>query len=448
MAADNIYKLLEQLNDNISDIRKYSGYHPGETTNPVVKFIRRVRAKLSGQVQYDQAVERAIMDIYNIEARLHQYTVSMFETFNDANYHKICDEKGPRIIQLVSTVNYGDAVGNDVIAIQNALRGAGYTTAIFAETIHPKIPSGTVFSIEILPALREDDVILYHFAAEDHFEEFIKKAPCKVVLRYHNVTPPHFFDGYDAKAKLNTERGLAEIKALKDDIDYGIVVSEFNRDDLISYGYKCPIDVAPILVQFDDYRQTPNQKVIEKYKDEKHNVLFVGRMAPNKKVEDVISSFAEYKKTYDRDARLFLVGSFQETDKYYNELLRHIDKLGVEDVIFPGHIGFDEILAYYSIADLFLCMSEHEGFCVPLVEAMFFGVPIVAYDSCAVPNTLGGSGCLVHQKDYKDIANKMFDIVNNADRQKTLIDGQNNRLKAFEHGVIEKQILDFLKNYI
>nr|MCR4674899.1 hypothetical protein [Lachnospiraceae bacterium] len=286
MAADNIYKLLEQLNDNIGDIRRYSGYHPGEEKNPVVKFLRRVRAKFSGQVQYDQAVERAIMDIYNIEARLHQYTVSMFETFNDANNHKVCDEKGPRIIQLVSTVNYGDAVGNDVIAIQNALRKAGYTTAIFAETIHPKIPSGTVFSIEILPALREDDVILYHFAAEDHFEEFIKKAPCKVVLRYHNVTPPHFFDGYDAKAKLNCEKGLEEIKALAKYIDQGLVVSDFNKEDLISYGYTDQMNVAPILVQFDDYKQKPNQDVIERYNDGKHNILFVGRMAPNKKVED------------------------------------------------------------------------------------------------------------------------------------------------------------------
>ena len=296
MAADNIYKLLEQLNDNIedirkyssvitndnkeqlitqlnnniSDIRKYSGYHPGENRNIISKMARRIKAKLSGQIKYDQAVERAIidlfglvssqtmynqsveraiMDIYNIEARLHQYTVSMFEMLNDENYHKICDEKGPRIIQLVSTVNFGDAVGNDVNAIQNYLKKAGFTTATFAETIHPKIPEGTIMPFEIMPNLREDDILLYHFAAEDHFEEFIKEAPCKVVLRYHNVTPPKFFDGYDTQAKMNCQKGLDEIKALANYIDYGLVVSEFNKEDLISYGYTCPIDVAPILVQ-------------------------------------------------------------------------------------------------------------------------------------------------------------------------------------------------------
>ncbi len=146
---------------------------------------------------------------------------------------------------------------------------------------------------------------------------------------------------------------MEQIRELAPYIDYGIVVSEFNKQDLINMGYTCPIEVVPILIQFDDYKKKPSQSVIDKYSDGRHNIIFVGRMAPNKKVEDVISAFATYKMMYDKDARLFLVGNYNEEDKYYKFLRKHISKLQVEDVFFSGHIPFDEILAYYTIADVF-----------------------------------------------------------------------------------------------
>ena len=247
---------------------------------------------------------------------------------------------------------------------------------------------------------------------------------------------------------LYTKRGLEEIQVLKDRIDYGMVVSDFNRKDLQRMGYKCPIDVAPILVQFEDYKKTPNPDVIKKYDDGRTNILFVGRMAPNKKVEDVISAFAEYKKSYNPEAQLFLVGGYNETDRYYQELNDHIRRLGVNDVIFPGHIGFDEILAYYTIADLFLLMSEHEGFCVPIAEAMFFDVPIVAYESCAVPDTLGGSGCLVKEKNYSEIAKKMNEILSDETKKKAIIEGQQKRLKDFDNAVIGQQMIDYMQKLL
>ena len=187
--------------------------------------------------------------------------------------------------------------------------------------------------------------------------ETVKKLPCKKVLRYHNITPPVFFHGYDADAEKATKNGLKQVKELAPYIDFGLPVSEFNRHDLQEMGYKCPIEILPILIQFEDYAQKPSEKVIKKYKDGITNILFVGRMAPNKKVEDVISAFHYYKTHYDKTARLFLVGSFSEENKYYQMLVKHIAKLGVKDVIFPGHIPFDEILGYYSVADVFLCMS-------------------------------------------------------------------------------------------
>lgn len=347
-----------------------------------------------------------------------------------------------RIIQIVASLNFGDAVGNDVRAIARALNEAGYATGIFTMAVHPKIKDEGVYLINMLPELNENDLIIYHYATADELADIIKEAPCKVVLRYHNVTPPAFFHGYDEGAEKVTREGLDEIADLKEAIDYGIVVSDFNKKDLIDMGYQCPIAVAPILIPFKDYEQEPDKDVVTRYSDGKTNIVFVGRIVPNKKFEDVIACFAAYKEKYDPTARLFLVGNYQETDLYYQYLQDVIKKCGVGDVIFPGHIAFNAILAYYKIADLFLCMSEHEGFCVPLVEAMFFETPIVAYASTAIPGTLGGSGVLVETKEPEAVAEKMHQVITDQAYREEIIEKQKRRLEDFSYDRIKEQILD------
>ena len=346
-----------------------------------------------------------------------------------------------RIIQIVASLNFGDAVGNDVRAIARALNEAGYATGIFTMAVHPKIKDEGVYLINMLPELNENDLIIYHYATADELADIIKEAPCKVVLRYHNVTPPAFFHGYDEGAEKVTREGLDEIADLKEAIDYGIVVSDFNKKDLIDMGYQCPIAVAPILIPLKDYEQEPDKDVVTRYSDGKTNIVFVGRIVPNKKFEDVIACFAAYKEKYDPTARLFLVGNYQETDTYYQYLQEYIKKCGVKDVIFPGHIAFNAILAYYKIADLFLCMSEHEGFCVPLVEAMFFETPIVAYASTAIPGTLGGSGVLVETKEPEAVAEKMHQVITDQAYRAEIMEKQKRRLEDFSYDRIKEQIL-------
>lgn len=354
-------------------------------------------------------------------------------------------DKKPRIIQLVSSLNFGDAVGNDALAIKHMLEGAGYATAIFTFAVHPKIKEENVYNIDLLPELTEDDIIIYHYASEDGFQKLIEETAAKVVLRYHNVTPPEFFHGYDEKAETITRKGLAQIKSMRDAIDYGMVDSEQNKKDLEQMGYECPISVVSILIPFKDYEQQPDLDVVNGYSDGNTNIVFVGRIVPNKKFEDVIACFAAYKKKYDPAARLFLVGNYQETDAYYQHLQEYIKECGVENVIFPGHIAFRTILAYYKIADLFLCMSEHEGFCVPLVEAMFFETPIVAYASTAIPGTLGGSGVLVESKEPERVAEKIHQVIEDEQYKNEIVKEQKKRLQDFSYENIKEQILDELK---
>lgn len=453
---EEVLRDLEFLKNNLERANQFSNIKDTEITSyrtagsSMVKMVKRVIRKMiywfvkpywDQQVEFNLAIKNAVEDIYRIQSRLVGQDVSFFEeTMDDENYKEIVETKERRIIQIVSSLNFGDAVGNDVMAIQNYLRKDGFVTGIFTNNIHVKIPKGTAYLIDKLPELRKDDLVLYHFASEDPLAELIKKAPCEVVLRYHNVTPPHFFKGFDAGAEQNTRRGLLQIKELAPYIDYGMVVSEFNKNDLKNMGYSCPIDVAPILIQFDDYKKTPSAKVVNQYSDGRTNVVFVGRMAPNKKIEDVISAFAVYKEKYDNTARLFLVGNYNEEDKYYKYLRKHIAKLKVENVIFPGHIPFDEILGYYTIANIFLCMSEHEGFCVPLAEAMFFKVPIVAYSSSAIPSTLNGSGVLLEDKDFNHVAKAMHDVMTDEILRNEVLAKEEERLKDFDNARIGKEI--------
>lgn len=378
-----------------------------------------------------------------------QLQVEMVEVCKKLGMSTLFEPQGkPRIIQLVSSLNFGDAVGNDVRAISKALREAGNITGIFTFAIHPKIQDKDVYLINMLPELNENDLIIYHYATADELSDIIKEAPCKVVLRYHNVTPPAFFHGYDKGAEKLTREGLDEITDLRDAIDYGMVVSDFNKKDLEQMGYQCPISVVPILIPFKDYEQQPDSEVLKRYSDGRTNIVFVGRIVPNKKFEDVISCFAAYKEKYDPTARLFLVGNYQETDLYYQYLQEYIKKYEVEDVIFSGHIAFNAILAYYKIADVFLCMSEHEGFCVPLVEAMFFEIPIIAYASTAIPGTLAGSGVLVETKEPETVAEIMNQIVGDEEYRSKILRTQAERLRDFEYERIKEKILKELEKFL
>jgi len=286
------------------------------------------------------------------------------------------------------------------------LRSKGIETNIYAVNIHPKM-AALAKEAHLCPL---DKPVIYHMAIGCHLAYDIPKFTSTKIMYYHNITPSHFFSGYDPNAEKLCDDGRNELVFLKDHFDYSFADSEYNRAELVELGYKNTV-VTPLIIDYEDYKNEPNREIVERYSsDDFTNILFVGRIAPNKKQEDIIKVFYYYKKFINPKSRLFLVGSYNGMEKYYSELVGLVNALDLDDVIFTGHIPFDSILAYYHSADLFLCMSEHEGFCVPIVEAMYFDLPIIAYHSSAVVTTLGNGGFLVTQKDYKSIA-ELIDIV-------------------------------------
>jgi glycosyltransferase involved in cell wall biosynthesis len=308
-----------------------------------------------------------------------------------------------QVHQLLATLSHGDAIGNEALAIQKCLRSAGYESDIFAEGVHPRVarlarPLWDYYSVS-----SPETVCIFHFSIGSAASPLIFHAPDRLVLIYHNITPPEWFVGYHRLLTQLCYRGRRELAAFAARTDLALGDSEFNRRELEQAGFRTTA-VLPIVLDFTTY-DAPRSPVVERlYADGRTNVLFVGRVITNKKIDDLIRAFACYQRLFNPHSRLLVVGDYRGQERYLRVLLALVRRLGVEEVVFTGHVEHDELLAYYGLAEVFLCLSEHEGFCVPLVEAMRFGVPVLAYDAGAVRDTLASGGLLLKDKQPQEVA--------------------------------------------
>ncbi len=355
-----------------------------------------------------------------------------------------------RVIQMLPALAFGDGIGNDTVALKGALQEAGYETEIYADYIDDRLPAGTARPIE---EYREqpDDLVLYHLSTGSEWNYRFAELRCRKGVIYHNVTPPHFFAGTHPEPWKDCCQGVEAVAFLADKVDFGLADSDFNRQDLIRAGYPQPLETLPILIAFEDFEKEPDPAVLKRYQGDGYtNLIFTGRVFPHKKQEDIITAFYYYKKHYNPKSRLFLVGAHGGGgDAYFARLQEYVRALELEaDVIFTGHTRFPEILAYYRLAHVFVSMTEHEGFCIPLVEAMYFGIPIVAYDCSAVGETLGGSGLLLLDKSPDQVAEAIQRLVSDPELRKRIVDGEKKRLQDFSHEKIKARFLDFLERVI
>ncbi len=350
-----------------------------------------------------------------------------------------------RVIQVLKVLAFGDAIGNHVIALQKAFQSQEIRTKIYAEVIDARLPEGTAENYQLYEE-KEGDLILYHLSTGTELNRKITEHSSRIIINYHNITPPQYFTGYNRQGELNCRTGLEDAEYLADKVSCCIADSQYNKEDLIHMGYQCDIAVIPILIAFNDYKKKPDAETESRYRDGWTNIIFVGRIVPNKAQHDIINAFGYYKKYYNPQSRLILVGTCGGMERYQSQLETYADRLGVQDVIYPGHISFQEILAYYRCADLFLCQSEHEGFGVPLVEAMTFGVPIIAYDSSAVGETLGGAGLLMETKNPLETAAVMNRVMTDRRLRERMVENGYERLKDFDNQEIARRFIQYIRS--
>jgi L-malate glycosyltransferase len=329
----------------------------------------------------------------------------------------------PRVHQVLATLGYGDAIGHEVLGIQRALESAGYESSIFVETADRRLEDLTLDYREMIGTIAPEDVLIHHFSIGSRASRIAYALPGRMALIYHNITPPEYFLGVHNDLVKLCFRGRRELTAYIDRCDLALGDSEYNRQELESLGFSAT-GVLPVVPDFSHLDLATDRSLAAGFDDEWTNVMFVGRVIPNKKFEDVIRAFHVYRTRHNPRSRLLLVGSYSGFETYLTLLTSLVANLGTPDVHFLGHVSNEQLSALYDIADLFLCASEHEGFCVPIVEAFYKRVPVVAYAATAVPATMDGGGVLFDSPDPTEVARLMSAILDDPRLEEQVIASQ------------------------
>jgi glycosyltransferase involved in cell wall biosynthesis len=328
-----------------------------------------------------------------------------------------------RVHQVLATLGYGDAIGHEVLGIQRALAAAGYESGIFVETADRRLEHLTTDYREMVGAIAPDDVLIHHFSIGSRASRTAYALPGRMALVYHNITPPEYFIGVHKDLVKLCFRGRRELTAYVGRSALALGDSDYNRAELEALGFP-RTGVLPVVPDFTHLDVAPDTRTAGPLDDGWTNVMFVGRVIPNKKFEDVIRAFHVYRTRHNPRSRLLLVGSYSGFERYLAMLTGLIARLGTPDVHFLGHVSNEELTALYDVTDLFLCASEHEGFCVPLVESFYKGVPVLAYAATAVPATMDGGGVLYETKDPFEIARVMDAMLTDANVEDAILASQ------------------------
>ncbi len=344
------------------------------------------------------------------------------------------------INQFLPAFHYGDAIGFEALSLKKYFLSVGIKSEIYAYHIDSAVSSEAKYFEEYQD---KDDIKIYHFAIPSGLTDFFISSKGKKILIHHNITPYKFFYRFRKDLFRIGYYGRKELNYLKSSINLAIGDSEFNRRELEKIGFT-KTATFPLMIDFSKYKRKPVPMLKKIFKDGKLNILTVGRIVANKKYEDIIKIFFYLKKYVHQDSRLIIVGNTSSDKKYFYALLDYINFffLTPKDVFFTGHIPYDELLTYYQVSDLFISASEHEGFCLPLIESMIYELPVIAYNSTAIPYTLGKAGIKIRTKNPALIGELIYEIWKNSELNAKIVSLQNKRLKEIKE---ESSPHNFLK---
>jgi len=348
-----------------------------------------------------------------------------------------------KVHQVLATLGYGDAIGNEAIGIQRILIAAGYESRIYVQTADPRVEHLTNDYHELVADSDADNILIHHFSIGSRASRVAYALPDRMILIYHNITPPHYFIDVNHTLVQQCFSGRRELTAYVNRCDLALGDSSFNQAELKEMGFPLT-GVLPVVPDFNHLDLEPAPLLSDSFDDESTNILFVGRVIPNKRIEDVIRFFHAYQTRYNPKSRLLLVGSYDGFADYHATISALIDRLDTHDVHFFGHVSNEELTAIYDIADLFLSASEHEGFCVPLIEAFYKEIPVLAFHAAAVPSTMDGAGVLYEHKDPRYVASLMHAVLSDDFLSDEIIHSQNEALERLQANDFSTTLLNFI----
>lgn len=360
-----------------------------------------------------------------------------------------------RVDQWVPALHAGDAIGDSALLMRDALRAAGHASDIFTFTWDPERATACR-PFDAFREGRSSDVVILHYAIVSAMNDAYARLSCRRILLHHNLTPPEYLAPWDPEVARILREGREGLAPLAAGTALGLGDSDFNRRELEALGF-ARTDVLPIALDFAAYRGDGPAALRAALDDDRVNLLFVGRIAPNKRPDELIRIAALYKRRISSAVRLILVGRHprRETGRgeplaahYLDTLVRLATDLDLDldsgEVVFTDGVSHEDLLAYYASAHVFLSASEHEGFGVPLVEAMIRRVPIVAFGGTAVSETLGGAGLVFDERDLGSMAEAAAVLARPGRERDAVLRSQDARVRHFETTVVLERLRAFV----
>src|SRR5438309_3224646 len=341
--------------------------------------------------------------------------------------------------QFHPVVAYGDAIGNDAFELQRMFWSSGVRSDLFAWEAKPEV-RGLVRDWKDLERItRRDGLLLVHHSMGNDVVSDVARLPLRKAIVYHNITPAGYFEGLNEHARRYAELGREQLAELARAAEFGFADSEYNRRELAEAGC-ANTAVVPIAVDWEQFDVAPDPEVARRLKDERTAILAVGQILPQKAIHDVIASFAKYRES-DTSARLSLVRSTAMSGQYLARLREQIAAAGLDDAVtFAGSVTIEQLVAYYRGATAFVTLSDHEGFCVPLLEAMRSDLPVIAHAAGAIPETLGDAGILLENKSPEKVAAAIERAVGDSALRRELIEKGHRRVEEFSRDKVASRL--------
>ncbi|HEX3840622.1 MAG TPA: glycosyltransferase family 4 protein [Acidimicrobiales bacterium] len=339
-----------------------------------------------------------------------------------------------RIDQVIPTLASRDAIGGHVVQLRDLLRSRGFESDIFyGNASADRFDFGFPISRLGDPS-SADRVLLYQLSIGSGVADIFRDRSERKFVNYHNITPAGLLEAWIPAVGEEVRWGRSQLRDLAPVTEFAVADSMFNERELQAAGYQATATV-PLLLDLDSFAGSPDPTLAKRLRAEKADggteLLFVGKVSPHKGQHDLVKALATYRRLYDPLARLRLVGGAISED-YQKAVERFADELGLADAVeFAGSVSHEELIAYYATADVFLCLSNHEGFCVPLLESMYHQVPIVAYTNTAVPETVASAGLVLPDKEPARVAAAIHRVVTDPALQATLARAASERVATF-----------------
>ncbi len=340
-----------------------------------------------------------------------------------------------RIDQVVPSLASRDAIGGHVIQLRDLLRSRGYQSDIYFGNASPdRLAFG-------FPVSRLGDppstgrVLLYQLSIGSGVADIFRGRSERKFVNYHNITPADLLEAWVPAVGEEVRWGRAQLRDLAPVTEFAIADSNFNERELQAAGYRSTTTV-PLLIDLDGFAGSPDRALSARLADEKADggadLLFVGKVSPHKGQHDLVKALAAYRRLYDPKARLRLIGG-AISDEYRIAVERFADQLDLLDAVeVAGSVTHEELIAYYDASDAFVCLSNHEGFCVPLLEAMYHQLPIVAYTNTAVPETVQGAGLVLPNKEPARVAAAIDRVIKDPALRSLLARAATERISSFD----------------